>query len=638
MSFDHFRGTNIQILAVYRAHYPDSKIAKNSRISIQHINIKKFIKSQKKITSLKFATTLKTLGTDAKNIKASVFDYMNKFVYTVEWEDKNGQRSSLLRTCDNVFDYIECQINGSVLGIGARDVPFGPGYKIFVATDNGFFEEQTTPSFTETNEDLVMESMRASSFRGSGGNGFSSNIEKLSDKEQEDLVYNTFRNYMKDPQDNSIALQIKRERATLNQPTLQPYLVSQTFKIVEEVSRNLVQATKSQNEDLSAVFDIRKRDTMFQDMITIELNKKHKKLQNWNMFLLDSGLLTMLDSDSKSKILEAEEILTNVQEIRKAQRDFVSTSEPGKSEVAKEFFQKSFANFLENNELSKRKSQNQINSGTMDQEGVQKLKNFNKNSDMFFLYPKKCNMLIPSMLKVTQQLYNAEDIHQEDHKHRMKILASLMLRMLQNNQRLRTNAQKQNKVLSLNNTWWFHDVEFLDNMSKIYLAFVEDQSLDVSNDSEAEKAEHDALVKNLSILTVKELNQAQSKKGAVQGIEAKQLNSIYDNHVQRAMNTLLNKKNYKEAVEIAKFIKNQQFICILFINKGIDFAIEDIVEEWGQDFLLFLVRYSCSAIIESSQGKPYYKVSSISNIFNQFRMLFTCSMRWNSSKVKFRRS
>lgn len=108
MSFDHFRGTNIQILAVYRAHYPDSKIAKNSRISIQHINIKKFIKSQKKITSLKFATTLKTLGTDAKNIKASVFDYMNKFVYTVEWEDKNGQRSSLLRTCDNVFDYIEC--------------------------------------------------------------------------------------------------------------------------------------------------------------------------------------------------------------------------------------------------------------------------------------------------------------------------------------------------------------------------------------------------------------------------------------------------------------------------------------------------------------------------------------------------
>jgi hypothetical protein len=111
---------------------------------------------------------------------------------------------------------------------------------------------------------------------------------------------------------------MKRERCTLNQPTVQPFIVSQTFKIVEEISRNLVTATKSKKEDLSQVFNIRQRDSRFQDMITIELNKKHKKLLNWNNFLQEGGLISLLDSESKSKILEAEEILTNVQEIRKA--------------------------------------------------------------------------------------------------------------------------------------------------------------------------------------------------------------------------------------------------------------------------------------------------------------------------------
>jgi hypothetical protein len=51
-------------------------------------------------------------------------------------------------------------------------------------------------------------------------------------------------------------------------------LVSQTFKIVEEVSRNLVQATKSKREDLNTVFNRKKQDAKLQDMITIELNKK----------------------------------------------------------------------------------------------------------------------------------------------------------------------------------------------------------------------------------------------------------------------------------------------------------------------------------------------------------------------------
>jgi hypothetical protein len=42
-----------------------------------------------------------------------------------------------------------------------------------------------------------------------------------------------------------------------------PFLVNQTFKIVEDISRNLIQATKTKKEDLSTVFDRRKTDSQF---------------------------------------------------------------------------------------------------------------------------------------------------------------------------------------------------------------------------------------------------------------------------------------------------------------------------------------------------------------------------------------
>lgn len=81
------------------------------------------------------------------------------------------------------------------------------------------------------------------------------------------------------------------------------------------------------------------------------------------------------------------------------------------------------------------------------------------------------------------------------------------------------------------------------------------------------------------------------------------------------MNTLLGKKNYNEAVEVSKFIQSFKFIYILFVDKGIDFAIEDFIEEWGNNFLIGLVEYSCNKILDSTKDKKYYKVSIISTIY-----------------------
>ena len=256
-------GKHLQIKVLYRAHYPGSKLDRSSRISIQHIAVKSFRKSNKKSISLKFATTLQELPVDAQKITASIRDYSNKFVYTIEWENKNkDQFSSILRTTIDVFNYIRYDIEGPILGIGAREVDYGIGFKIFVASNNGFYEEISTPNVFAQGDDLVLESHSVTSVRNSNNFG-QEREEKMTIQQQEDFISGQFRNFFKNPQDMGIALEIKRERGKFNQETVQPYLVSQTYKIVEEISRNLVQATKSQNEDLTAVSEIRKRDARF---------------------------------------------------------------------------------------------------------------------------------------------------------------------------------------------------------------------------------------------------------------------------------------------------------------------------------------------------------------------------------------
>ena len=123
-------------------------------------------------------------------------------------------------------------------------------------------------------------------------------------------------------------------------------MVSQTFKIVEETSRNLIQATKSANEDLAKVLDVNKLDKKFQDMITVELNKKQAKLHSWKEYLEESGLLHVLNDENRSKLLEASQIIKNIQEIRLLQREYASHESEAARVAAKAFFKNSFALFL----------------------------------------------------------------------------------------------------------------------------------------------------------------------------------------------------------------------------------------------------------------------------------------------------
>jgi len=81
-------------------------------------------------------------------------------------------------------------------------------------------------------------------------------------------------------------------------------------------------------------------------MITVELNKKQQKIHLWSEFLEESGLLNILDDENRSKLLEAHQIIKNLQEIRRLQREYASEETAFVRDSAKEFFSRSFALFL----------------------------------------------------------------------------------------------------------------------------------------------------------------------------------------------------------------------------------------------------------------------------------------------------
>jgi len=85
----------------------------------------------------------------------------------------------------------------------------------------------------------------------------------------------------------------------------------------------------------------------------------------------------------------------------------------------------------------------------------------------------------------------------------------------------------------------------------------------------------------------------------------------YNRQIMISMDYLISKKHYRDAIQLAKYIKNFDFINKLFINIGIDFAVEDFVQEWKPDFLESLVVHSCNMIVTSAENKQSFKVRDI---------------------------
>lgn len=119
------------------------------------------------------------------------------------------------------------------------------------------------------------------------------------------------------------------------------------------------------------------------------------------------------------------------------------------------------------------------------------------------------------------------------------------------------------------------------------------------------------LAKNLALLCSTELHVAWESRRNL-GLDSRDLELLYNKQIMVSMNYLISNTYHKEAIQVAKFIKSFDFINKLFVNLGIDFAIEDFVEDWGNSYLHSLVTHSCNTIVQSTDQGQYFKVRSLS--------------------------
>ena len=150
------------------------------------------------------------------------------------------------------------------------------------------------------------------------------------------------------------------------------------YKILDEVNRNVVLATRVISEDLGEVEAIVASQKNFNDMISMELNKKSKKMACFLNFLIETKVIDMMNSYTKAKLMESKEIISCVIEIRASQRSWNSKNEDTRA-VCKELYHSSIHDFLTQNGFSLSQS-------------------YTFNADQFYLYPVKSHEIIGFMI------------------------------------------------------------------------------------------------------------------------------------------------------------------------------------------------------------------------------------------------
>jgi hypothetical protein len=187
--------------------------------------------------------------------------------------------------------------------------------------------------------------------------------------------------------------------------------------------------------------------------------------------------------------------------------------------------------------------------------------------------------------------------------------------MIQNNMDLLNLSRSNKKSLQLNSNWWFHDLTFLKDITQICESYTMNcTGIHMEYESPISDNQEMLLAKNLAVLCSTEIHVSWHNK-KVLGLECKELDHLYNSQFEISMNYLISKKHYKEAINLARFISSYDFINKLFINLGIDFRIEDFIEEWGNKYLVSLVHYSCQVIVEGAERGQSYKVNYFSIFF-----------------------
>lgn len=444
----------------------------------------------------------------------------------------------------------------------------------------------------------------------------------FSPEKQFSLIESSFKNYLQDRTDTGV---ISKMIDKLSEDIVEEKVNSMTFKFLDKNSSDMHTAV-SNNLIPGGIFaeDYANLGENSEDMITFELEKKLKKLENWIDFLIKSHLLDMIGKESRSYVLQSIEKISSILKIRELQREM--RKNPGSKNFSKSAFDKFFSLFL--NQFDYENKASMLN-GEMELEESGNNLTEHKNPNKFFFFVSKHYKIIPKIVK----FIIGGNIPEEEQYLYFDISSKLFNKILSEVQQVRKIYMPKLKISTLSQNWWLHESEITYGNSGLVAFFnIFSQKIASLTQNEDSKLDLKIQLNTLAEFLLKELNQDFRAKRLINEIDSNQfLDRNYNSFISSSMGVLLTNKQNEEVLKLAEEIISYEYICQLFVDYEYEVPIKKFVKKWGNEFLTFFIRYSCSFLKKLSlrrghdQEAKFYDLNqnevNISFNFN-FRELF----------------
>lgn len=374
----------------------------------------------------------------------------------------------------------------------------------------------------------------------------------------------------------------------LSQEIIEEKINQMTFNILDRNSSDMHIAVNNISNSRFSLEDIGNSRKNSEDMITFELEKKFKKLQQWVDFLNDCSLLNMIGRECRCFLLQSIEKITSILRIRELQRELKSDEKLKK--FAESAFKKYFSIFLQDfdKELKFQKS----NEGGMEEETNND--NFeHENPNKFFFYVSKHYKLINKTIGYFLNLRGT--FSDKIEKNHLVVISRLIIKILTKVQQTRALFQQKLNLNSLKKNWWLHEssltygksglVAFYNVLSKRFYHFKQIE--------EEKDTDFSGLINSLSKCLLRELNvDYLNRKNSSILDSNKFVGKEFSQFASSAMNLLIMNKQTEDVLKLAEGLNSFEYVCQLFVVDGYDVPIKKFIRKWGDDFLGYFVRYS----------------------------------------------
>lgn len=404
---------------------------------------------------------------------------------------------------------------------------------------------------------------------------------------------------------NFIFGNLKRNRK-IKEEAINSFLSYYSFKILDEVNRNMILATKVINENLEEVEQLKSKNKgNFNDVISVELTNKLSKLDKFVDFVVRAGLAqnSRSSSESRSNIIEPYEMVVASLEIRKFQKKCHREKNIYGSQ-GKEMFSEALLEYLKQCE------------------GGEPNQSYLKSIDYFYLHPKRSYKIFEYFFDFLYKNFpiDKETIKIEDFN-LILLVAEMLDSLLENIQESRQKLLGRLNVYVVRRGWWLHEQNFLLKVLPSFFSYIyklrerfeqssSEENFELNQNSDFVTKYYRTL-NRLAIVICVELN-SYTKQATNQNIYKE-----FDQFLYYVMEVLFGLNSLKTAVKISQKIQKYEYIFQAFVFYEHDeINIASLVNLWGEAFLHAFIDFS---VREIKKGCSKPRITFVFNELDEYR-------------------